>query len=61
MTIKEVKQLHNGDEVFWSDPDDGICSRTITIQSIKIDAPNEIISIYGNDGDYLQCFAHELS
>ena len=61
MTLQEVKNLHNGDEVFWNDPDNGHCSRHIIIQSIEIDEPNEIISIYGKKNDYLQCFAHELS
>ena len=61
MTIKEVKQLHNGDEVYWEDPDNGECSKHITIQTIVIGEVSGIISIYGKDGDYLQCFAHELS
>lgn len=68
MTLKEVRKLHSGDEVFWTDPDEGSTSRTIIIQSIRINAPDdrevfgdEIISITGNDGDELECFAHELS
>lgn len=68
MTLKEVRELHNGDEVFWTDPDEGAGSRHITIQSITINAPDdeevfgdEIISICGVDGGELECFAHELS
>jgi len=68
MKLAEVRKLHNGDEVFWTDPDDGLTSRTIKIQSIKVLAPNdgeeygdEVICIYGKDGDELECFAHELS
>ncbi|RLI48950.1 MAG: hypothetical protein DRP09_21040 [Candidatus Thorarchaeota archaeon] len=68
MTLKEVRKLHNGDEVFWNDPDDGLTSRHITIQSIKVLAPDddkdygdEIVCIHGKNGDELECFAHELS
>ena len=61
MILAEVKNLQNGDEVFWTDPDMGFCSKHITIQSIAVNEGNEIISIYGKDGSYLECFAHELS
>jgi hypothetical protein len=39
MTLKEVEQLHAGDEVFWNDPDDdpeSNCSRIYKIQTISI-------------------------
>ena len=61
MTIKEIKNLRSGDEVFWTDPDEGECSRYIIIRTITIEEGSDILSIYGQDGDYLQCFAHELS
>ena len=68
MKLSEVRKLQNGDEVFWNDPDDGLTSRHITIQSIKVLAPDdgeeygdEIVCITGQDGDELECFAHELS
>ena len=68
MTLKEVRKLNNGDEVFWNDPDHGATSRHITIQAITINAPDdgedfgdEIVSIQGKDGSELECFAHELS
>jgi len=59
MTLKEVKKLHTGDEVFWEDPDDGLTSRHITLQSIKVQG--EVVSIFGQDGDELECYANELS
>ncbi|MCD6434938.1 MAG: hypothetical protein J7L15_00900 [Clostridiales bacterium] len=59
MTLKEVKKLHTGDEVFWEDPDDGLTSRNITIQSVKVQG--EVVCISGKDGDELECYAHELS
>jgi hypothetical protein len=59
MTLKEVENLQNGDEVFWTDPDDGIGSRHIVIQSIEI--KGEVVCLYGKDGSELECYAHELS
>ncbi len=61
MNIKDTKNLNNGDEVFWTDPDNGECSRHIVIQTIAIEKGSDIVSIYGKNGDYLQCFSHELS
>ena len=68
MTLEEIQKLNNGDEVFWTDPDEGSTSRHITIQAIKVNMPeggevfgDEIISIQGKDGCELECYAHELS
>ena len=58
MIISEVKKLQNGDEVFWNDPDKGLFSRYITIQSVQV--KGEVVCIRGKDGDELECFAHEL-
>jgi len=67
MKLEQVRKLQNGDEVFWNDPDDGLTSRNITIQSIKVLAPDdgeeygdEIVCICSKDGDELECYAHEL-
>ena len=60
MTIQEVKQLHNGDEVFWNDPDEGKCSRHITIKHISIWG-DDVVKITGEHGYCLECYAHELS
>lgn len=59
MEIRNIKNLSNGDEIFWNDPDNGICSKHITIQNIRI--VGEILCITGIDGIYLECFARELS
>ena len=59
MTLKEVKRLHPGDEVYWNDPDDGICSRVYTIASIVVNG--NVVSITDVDGSVLECFAKELS
>ena len=59
MESNEIKQLHSGDEVTWNDPDDGICTRTLTIQSIKI--KGEVVCITDSEGQYLECLSSELS
>ena len=59
MTEEQVKNLQNGDEVFWKDPDEGLTSRHIIIQSVKI--RGDVVCIYGVDGDELECLANELS
>lgn len=62
MNRKQVKALHNGDEVFWNDPAEGTCSKYITIQSIWVgDGSDPIVKITGKDGSDLECWAHELS
>ena len=58
MIMTEVKQLQIGDEVFWNDPDNGLTSRSVIIQSIEV--KGEIVCIYDRDGDNLECFASEL-
>jgi hypothetical protein len=59
MTLAEVKKLHAGDEVRRTDPDDGICSRTLTIGSIEF--RDEVVIITDQEGSLVECFAHELS
>jgi hypothetical protein len=59
MDTDDVKQLDNGDEVFWTDPDGGACSRLITIGAIAVNG--DVVQITSKDGDYLECFAEELS
>ena len=60
MTTEEVRNLKNGDEVFWNDPDNGLTSRHITIQAIELFNSDCILRIMGDDGSTLECFAHEL-
>jgi hypothetical protein len=55
----DVKKLNPGDEVFWNDPDDGVCSRVYVISRICISG--DIITITDVDGSDLECFAKELS
>ena len=59
MTFEEVARLRNGDEVFWNDPDEGLCSRYIIIQTIEV--KGDIVIIQEDDGTTLECFAEELT
>ena len=59
MTEQELRNLHAGDEVFWTDPDEGACSRTYRISTIKI--KGEVVCITDTDGATLEAFASELS
>ena len=52
MTTEQVEKLHNDDEVYWNDPDEGICSHQIKIANIWLNDKN---------GNYLECLAEELS
>lgn len=58
-------ELHAGDEVFWNDPDEGACSRTLKISYItyhgEIGDADCIIQITERDGSLVECFAKELS
>lgn len=59
MTEQDIKKLQHGDEVYWTDPDDGLCSRYYVIQSIE--CIGGIVTIETKDGDSLECWARELS
>ena len=55
----DVRALHTGDEVFWTDPDDGLCSRHLVI--LTIDVRGDVVVITTDDGRVLECLAGELS
>lgn len=59
MTRAEAKKLNPGDEVFWTDPDEGICSKVYTIHSIEV--RGSVVIIRDTDGSELECFTEELS
>jgi hypothetical protein len=54
------RELHNGDEVFWNDPNDDMDSQTITIGSIQY-FENDSASIMDKKGEKFVVFLHELS
>jgi len=63
MTYKEAKRLRPGDKVYWNDPDNGTCSRYLTIKSINVYQDNGLdttVSIMEPDGDVVVCFLKEL-
>lgn len=55
----QAGQLRPGDEVKWNDPDDGICSRTIRIQSMMWTGPDSIM-LTDSDGDDIEVWITEL-
>lgn len=59
MRISNIKKLHRGDQVFWTDPDGGRCSRHYTI--LEIEYVGGIVKLTDVSGDYLECYARELS
>ena len=60
MKLSEVKKLHNGDEVYWHDPDEDRCSRYLSIRSITCYAGGVVV-IEETSGAVVECFARELS
>lgn len=66
MTRDQVLSLLPHDEVYWNDPDGGKCSRHYKILTIEHDGPHEdvddpVVKITDVSGDYLECYASELS
>lgn len=59
MTIKQATNLKPGDKVYWNDPDDGLCSRELTIERIQFNC--EVVVITDTYGDVHNVFANELS
>lgn len=54
-----VRSLKPGDEVFWTDPDNGACSRSYVIDGLTVNG--DCVRIVDKSGDVLECFRHELS
>lgn len=59
MTIKQARELNPGDEVFWKDPDQGLCSKAIVIDTIIVE-DDGIVKLSDRNGGYLECWVHEL-
>ena len=58
--IEFLENLTNGDEIYWTDPDEGKCSRVIVVREIQI-SEDGVACIYDVDGSYLECLVEELS
>tara|TARA_R100000149_G_C5877885_1_gene141982 strand:+ start:1908 stop:2150 length:243 start_codon:yes stop_codon:yes gene_type:complete len=54
--ISEPPKYKVGDEVFWTDPDEGICSG-----NGKVTKVGEIYSVKKDDGGELEAYEHELT
>ena len=72
MKPSEIIQLNKGDKVFWTDPDRGLCSKYIVIETSSIAGEDEdsddhefygdeVVTLLGQNGDELECYAHELN
>lgn len=60
MNIDQAKQnIQSGSMVFWSDPDGGICSRTMKVRTVSF--TSESVTIVEHDGSVVQCPLDELS
>jgi hypothetical protein len=65
-TRKELlKNLQPGDEVFWTDPDDGISSGTYKVTGVNSDGEevteDTIITLRNDQGSEVEALAHELT
>ena len=61
MTAEQIENLHTDDEVYWNDPDEGICSRFLHIQEIRwIDEEHDAVRINTKEGDCVEAFISEL-
>jgi hypothetical protein len=60
MDMQQVRGLQHGDQVYWNDPDNGICSRLLKVRSVKELGDEGAVRIIEIDGGEIECFAHEL-
>jgi hypothetical protein len=61
MTREQVDALQTDDQVYWNDPDGGLCSRIVAIQEIRwIDDEHDAVRINTKEGDCLEAFITEL-
>jgi hypothetical protein len=61
-----LRSLSAGDEVTWTDPDEGISSGTykigiIVTESGSIESDDTIVTLYNEEGSEVEAFASELS
>jgi hypothetical protein len=63
MDLKQAKKLREDDEVYWTDPDDGLCSCIYTISRIEIieDGRQTFAKIWDSNNSYNECYLDELS
>lgn len=59
MTVADAKKLRPGDQVFWNDPDEGACSRVLTIRAVEV--CGNVVCIMEPNGSEVECYARELS
>jgi hypothetical protein len=60
MTLEEICNLQPGDEVYWNDPDDGLCSDYYVISKVWVEDDGSWWRIMDADGRDIEGFPHEL-
>jgi len=61
MKLEDIAALQSGDQVYWNDPDDGLCSRMYTIESITSHSETGVVTITEKDGSVIDAYFNELS
>ena len=52
------KELDKGDEVYWTDPDDGKCSGYYTVLAVR---PDDVVLLQNDDGSEVEAWITEVS
>jgi hypothetical protein len=55
-----ASQITIGTQVWWDDPDDGLCSGPGVVMGWDAPGENPILKVRKDDGGEVECFAHEL-
>ena len=59
MTVADGQSLQPGSLVYWHDPDEGRCSRWLTVRTINV-RDDGVTRITAVDNDELECYITEL-
>jgi len=54
----KFEEIHEGAEVYWNDPDAGICSGYYTVYRFLND---DVVVLTNKQGSLVEAFIHELS
>jgi len=61
MTLDEILGCNAGTEVWWEDPDGGLCSRHVTIARVDYGPAEDTVTITEADGSVLEAHPEEFS
>jgi len=57
----KLKDIHEGAEVYWTDPDNGISSGYYTVKKIMTREGKNSVILIGNGYSETEVYLHELS